>query len=97
MVIWSGLVLGLLLIFGFKEYPDSPPSALAGQPDTQLGFFDSMREVFRHKQLLKTAAVAFSGLGGMWGFFGVNSIYLKASGLSDKQTGIYGMALIITG
>ena len=97
MVIWSGLVLGLLLIFGFKEFPDSPPSALSAKPDNQLGFIDSMREVYRHKKLLKTAGVAFTGLGCMWGFFGVNSIYLKASGLTDKQTGIYGMAIILVG
>ena len=33
----------------------------------------------------------------MWGFFGVNTLYLSNSGVSDKITGIYGCSIIIIG
>jgi hypothetical protein len=97
MVIYSGLVFVLLLIFGFKEYPDSPPSAFAGDQDIKLGFMDSMRAVGRHKSLLKTAGVLFIGLGCTWGFLGVNSMFIIRSGLNDRQAGIYGMAVTLGG
>jgi hypothetical protein len=97
MFIYSGLVFVLLLTFGFKEYPDSPPSAFAGDQDIKLGFIDSMRAVGGHKSLLKTAGVLFIGLGFTWGFLGVNSMFIIASGLNDRQAGIYGMAVTLGG
>jgi hypothetical protein len=70
MFIYSGLVFVLLLIFGFKEYPDSPPPAFAGDQDIKLGFIDSKRAVVRYKRLLKTARILFIGLGCTWAFWG---------------------------
>lgn len=93
IVIFSGLVFVLLIIFGFKEDPDSPPSAFAGYQDIKLGFIDSMRAVGRHQSLLKTAGVLLIGVGCTRGFLGVNSIFIIGSGLNDRQAGIYGIAV----
>jgi hypothetical protein len=95
MIIYSGLVFVLLLIFGFKDYPDSPPSAFAGDQDIKLAFIDSVRAVGRHQSLLKAAGVLFIGLGCTWGFLGVNSMFIIASGLNDRQVGIYEIAVIL--
>jgi hypothetical protein len=95
MVIYSGLVFVLLLIFGFKDYPDSPPSAFAGDQDIKLAYIDSMRAVGINQSLLKTAGVLFIGLGCTRAFLGVNSMFIIASGLNDRQAGIYKIAVIL--
>jgi hypothetical protein len=95
MFIYSRLVFVLLLIFGFIDYPDSPPSAFAGDQDINFAFINSLRPVGRHQSLLKAAGVLFIDLGCTWGFLGVNSMFIIASGLNDRQAGIYGIAVTL--
>ena len=85
--------MAILLTWGFKERPDSPASDVQIDPENQLGFLDSLRAVCRNKRLLIGLAISFGPMGCMWGFFGINVVFLKRCGISDKGTGYYGMGL----
>ena len=82
MMIWCAIVCIFMGIFGFKEDPRYAPSQayLDILKQDKITLKVACKSIWTSFTFLKGVMIFAAALGSMWGFFGVNAIYIQRAG-----------------